>query len=79
MKEFYGAISLTARIMFNIEAETEEEATDRIFNSSVPMKLVDENGNEIEIEELEWDFIDEARRGNVSNPYLNDYEIYEEE
>lgn len=79
MKEFYGAISITARIKFNIEAETEEEATDRIFNSSVPMKIVDENGNEIEIEELEWDFVDEARRGYVSYPYLNDYEICEEE
>lgn len=33
-KEFYGAVSITVRLSFNIEAESKEDAMEKIFNSS---------------------------------------------
>ena len=48
-KNFYGAVSITARLSFNIEAESKEEAIKKIFNSSCDIQLNDENSVKIEI------------------------------
>ena len=77
-KEFYGAVSITARLNFIVEAESEEEAKEKLFNASCPMSLEDEDGNEIEITDLEWDMIDRASRGNVQQSYVEDFYIEEE-
>lgn len=77
-KEFYGAVSITARLSFSIEAESKEEAMEKLFNASCLIQLNDENGGEIEITEQEWDMIDEECRGNICERNISDFEIYEE-
>lgn len=77
-KNFYGAVSITARLSFNIEAENKEEAIEKIFNSSCDIQLNDENGVKIEIIDQEWDMINEENVGNVGERNIRDFEIYEE-
>ena len=77
-KNFYGAVSITARLSFNIEAENKEEAIEKIFNSSCDIQLNDENGVKIEIIDQEWDMINEENIGNVGERNIRDFEIYEE-
>jgi hypothetical protein len=36
-KEFYGEVSLVARINFVIEAETKEEAKQKLFDANCPL------------------------------------------
>ena len=75
---FYGQVSITARLSFNIEAEIKEEAIEKIFNSSCDIQLNDENGVKIEIIDQEWDMINEENIGNVGERNIRDFEIYEE-
>ena len=77
-KNFYGAVSITARLSFNIEAESKEEAIKKIFNSSCDIQLNDENGVKIEIIDQEWDMINEENICNVGERNIRDFEIYEE-
>ena len=77
-KNFYGAVSITARLSFNIEAESREEAIKKIFNSSCDIQLNDENGVKIEVIDQEWDMINEENVGNVGERNIRDFEIYEE-
>lgn len=77
-KEFYGSVSITARLGFRIEAESIEEAREKIFSASCPIGLEDEEGNEIEITDQEWEMIDEPRRGNVMESYISRFDIEEE-
>ena len=77
-KNFYGAVSITARLSFNIEAEIKEEAIEKIFNSSCDIQLNDENGVKIEVIDQEWDMINEENVGNVGERNIRDFEIYEE-
>ena len=77
-KNFYGAVSITARLSFNIEAENKEEAIEKIFNSSCDIQLNDENGVKIEVIDQEWDMINEENVGNVGERNIRDFEIYEE-
>ena len=77
-KNFYGAVSITARLSFNIEAEIKEEAIEKIFNSSCDIQLNDENDVKIEIIDQEWDMINEENIGNVGERNIRDFEIYEE-
>lgn len=79
-KEFYGAVSITARLGFRIEAESEEEAKEKLFDACCPISLVDENGKEIaEITDCDWEMIDRANRGNVQQSYVEDFYIEQEE
>ena len=77
-KEYFGSVSITARIGFVIKAKNEEEATEKLFSASMPIGLIDEEGNEIEVTSVEWEMIQEARKGNVSQSYISDFEINEE-
>ena len=77
-KNFFGAVSITARLSFNIEAEIKEEAIEKIFNSSCDIQLNDENGVKIEVIDQEWDMINEENVGNVGERNIRDFEIYEE-
>ncbi|WWU65422.1 hypothetical protein QJR26_03440 [Clostridium baratii] len=45
------------------------------------IKLFDENGNEVDfnIQDIEWNLIMEAQRGNIQESYIEDVEIYEED
>ena len=77
-KNFYGAVSITARLSFNIEAESKEEAIKKIVNASCDIQLNDENGVKIEVIDQEWDMINEENVGNVGERNIRDFEIYEE-
>lgn len=81
-KSFYGSVSLAAKICFDVEANSLEEAKDKILQAQcLDIKLFDEEDKEIDfnIQEIEWNLIDKARRGNVQEPYIEDMEIYEED
>ncbi|KLU66338.1 hypothetical protein DEAC_c17370 [Desulfosporosinus acididurans] len=78
-KEFYGEVSIVARIRFAIEAENAEEAEEKLFNANCPMSLVDDNNNPVcEISEIEWHMVDKASQGNVQESDLDDFYIEEE-
>lgn len=79
VKEFYGSVSLTARVGFLVEAEDIENAEDIVFEDIEGIELILKDGTKLEISEINWDLINEARSGNVSQPNVNDFEIYEED
>lgn len=81
-KSFYGSISLAARISFDIKADSKEEAKEKLMSAEcLDIKFFDENDNEVDfnIQEIEWNLINQAQRGNVQETYISDMEIYEEE
>jgi len=79
MKEFYGQVSVVARINFCVEASSIEEAKEKLFNANMPMSLVDDEDNPVcEIDAYEWHMVDEVVRGNVRESDLSDFEIEEE-
>ena len=77
-KNFFFFFFITTRVSFNIEAESKEEAIEKIFNSSCDIQLNDENDVKIEIIDQEWDMINEENIGNVGERNIRDFEIYEE-
>ena len=80
MKEFYGEVSIVAKLCFCIEAETEEEAKEKLFNSDCPIALIDDDNNPTcEIVEQQWHMVDEAMQGNIQEPDLVDFYIEEED
>ena len=79
MKEFYGKVSLAARVSFAVKGEDEEKATDIVFDDIEGLEIVLKDGSKVEITDMEWDLISEARGGNVRQSYIDDFEIYEEE
>lgn len=78
MKEYYGKVSITGSISFTVQAENEEEAKELVFESLEGMDMIIKEGSSLGVTEIEWEPIDEARSGNVSQPYVDDFEIYEE-
>lgn len=78
-KSFYGEVSIVARLSYCIEANSEEEAKEKLFNANCPVNLVDDNGNQVcEITDQQWHMVDEAQKGNIQESDLSDFEIYEE-
>lgn len=73
-KEFSGTVSVAAKISFKIKAETEEEAKKKLFSSSFPISLVDEDGRSIKITSQSWDF---ALESEIKCPHIVDFEIRE--
>ncbi|MBI6050382.1 hypothetical protein [Clostridium perfringens] len=82
LKEFYGGLSVAIRVDFTIKAESKEEARRKIMEAAcLDFRLLDEEMEEIEdfeINSIDWEMIGEARRGNVSQSYIEDFEIYED-
>lgn len=79
MKKFYGAVSLTARVKFSIEAESQEEAENIVFNDIEGLEMFVSESSKLELSEIDWDLISNVRTGNVSQPNVSDFEIQEEE
>lgn len=76
MAEFYGEVSVVARIHFGIEANSKEDAKQKLFNANLPMRLVDDDGNEVcELYDIEWHMVDKVRPGNVQETNLYDFYI----
>jgi hypothetical protein len=78
LKEFYGAVSFTGRASFSIKSEDIESAEESVFEDIEGIQLILKDGTRLEITEINWDLIAEARRGNVSLSNINDFEIEEE-
>ncbi|HAT4309075.1 TPA: hypothetical protein I9080_002919 [Clostridium perfringens] len=80
-KEFYGGISITMRVDFAIKAKSEEEAKEKIFDiSCLELNLQDDEGKKLknfEITNIDWELVKSASRGNVSQSYIEDFEIEE--
>ena len=78
MKEYYGAISFSGRVTFAVVAEDEESAKNIVMNE-IEMNIGSRAEDILSIEEIEWDLIFEEPRGNVSTPFVQDFELYEED
>lgn len=81
-KNFYGSVSLAARINFTIESNSKEEVKKKLMESEcLDIKLLDEDGKEVDwdIQEIEWNLINQTQRGNIRETYIDDMEIYEED
>ena len=83
MKEFYGNVSLILDLNFSIEANSIEEAKEKIFEDAcLDFRLYNGESNEdilIEIYPDEWYLVDEPANGNVRQSGVREFEIYEED
>ncbi|GFN35356.1 hypothetical protein [Tepidimicrobium xylanilyticum] len=79
MKEFYGSVSFTGRINFYVKANSKEEAEEFVFSDLESIMVNTREGSPVEVGLIEWDLIHEAQRGNVSEAFIHDFEIYEED
>lgn len=77
MKEYYGYISFSGRIGFAVEANSEEEARDLVYDH-ITMNIESDNKDALVIADVEWDLISQAPKGNVATSFVHDFEIYEE-
>lgn len=78
MNEFYGNVSLGARVGFWLKADDISMAEDKVFDEIIGLQITLKDGSQIEITQIVWDLIGEASRGNVSQPNISDFEIQEE-
>lgn len=78
LKEFYGKFSIAARVGFAITEKDKETAEDIVFEDVQGMEIILKDGSKLEITDIEWNQISESERGNVSQPYIDDFEIEEE-
>lgn len=78
MKEFYGGISFAGTASFSVKAEDESKAEDVVFEDIQGIELVLKDRSKVEITEVNWDLIREARRGNVAMANVDDFWIEEE-
>lgn len=81
-KEYYGGVSITMRVDFIVKAESEEEAKEKIFDAScIEFSLQDDKGKDLkdfEVTNIDWELVNQARKGNVMPSYIDDFEIYED-
>lgn len=84
-KNYYGSVCLAVKLDFYVENtnESEEEIKERILSSGFDIQLVDEDGkiipkDKLEITNIEGELIAESVRGNIKQPYTDDFEIYED-
>lgn len=63
-EDFYGTVGIAASIGFKIEAETPEEARNKMLSMSCIINLYDADGNEIKITEQDWAEDEFTEQGN---------------
>lgn len=78
MKDFYGSVSFTGSINFSVSALNEESAKEAIFEQLLGMTIDVEEGSTVKVDSIDWELIDQQRRGNVSESFINDFDITEE-
>lgn len=80
-KEFYGEVTLTARIFFNAKGESLEEVKERILSTEgCILELKDEFDKDIcEIDGIDWNLVDKAQQGNIAETNVSDFYIEEEQ
>jgi|GEM_PF-1760086 len=68
-------INLPEEVWNSIDTVT---LTRLIFEDLEEMNIAVKKDSAVEISEIEWELIDKAKRGNVSESFINDFEIWEE-
>lgn len=83
MKEFYGDISLILDLSFSIEANSKEEAIEKIFEKAcISLSVIDEETDKdifTGVDTNDWYFVDKPTQGNVRQSGIRAFEIYEED
>lgn len=77
MEGYYGSISFSGRIDFGVKAKDEKEAK-RLVYELISMNIDSENEDILEISDVTWDLINEAPRGNIATPFMENFQIYRE-
>lgn len=78
MKEYYGSISFSGEVYFSVKAKNEEEVKEKIYEElGMEIKNIAPQKH-VEVEDVQWDFTNEAPKGNIATPFIHDIEIYEE-
>lgn len=78
MKEYYGSISFSGEVFFNVTAENKEEVKEKIYEE-LGMEIINTAPEKnVKVGDVQWDFINEEARGNLQEPFIHDIEIYEE-
>lgn len=78
MTKFKGTVSIVAKLNFCIEADSKEEAKHKIFNSSLPFSLQDDEGNPIKITGQQWDIYNSNNEESIKENHLVDFSVEEE-
>lgn len=64
MKTYLVEIPVVLRLMVEVQAENKEEAKEKVFNSNIRIKVIDEN-NEFKYVDYEWEMYEKVVQGNV--------------
>lgn len=78
MKDFYGKVSFSGSVNFAVTAIDKETAKELVFEDIEGIDILLKDGTTVSVCEVEWELIDEARRGNVQQSYISDFDIQEE-
>jgi len=82
MKEFQGRASVVIDLSFSIEANSLEEAKEKIlYVDNMEFELKDMEGDKIlqDYEMNDWYIVDKAQQGNIQQSGISDFEIWEED
>ena len=74
-KEFWVEVSFTGRMKMSVDAKNKEDAIKEVFDK---VHADFEGGENITVEEVEWDLIKEVAGGNIGESFLSDLYIEEE-
>lgn len=80
--EYYGRASVVIDLCFTVEADSLEEAQEKIIGAEcLEFELLDNAGNKIfeTYETNDWYVVDEAQQGNIRQSGIHDFEIWEED
>ncbi len=77
MKEYWASVSFTGNIKVSLKAKTKEEVANKVFDEIEGLDFLFKDGSTLQILDCEWGLLENTNRGNVSPPYLNDFEINE--
>ena len=76
MKKYYVEIPVTMKLMVSVEAETKEEAVEKIFEGDISLET-SYDGNKFGFVDIEWEIHEKVVEGNVYHGVIN--EIYVQE
>ena len=59
MKTYLVEIPVVLRLIVEVQAENKEEAKEKVFNSNIRIKVIDEN-NEFKYVDYEWEMYEKS-------------------
>ncbi|MFD3261891.1 hypothetical protein ACE3MQ_25145 [Paenibacillus lentus] len=75
---YFIEVPVVMKLMINLEAESEEEAREKLFSGDLNIEVKD-SGDQLEILDWEWDMYDQVVQGNVYYGSINKLEITKED